>query len=411
MKKAITLTLQELYNSSKITASVEDAIKAKENFSRVQYEYCNKICKLKCKSFEDVRLDSSHVDILIVQDHAAIRDGYKSASRIEDVHKNIIEKLCEIHFSDLTYRLTNALKCQLRDEDLVKGKPPSVVVQSKCHPYLQKEVDSAKPRVIISLGSNATKALGYTKKSNYTNRGEILDGKVVLTLHPKITTMIRQNSSGAMWGPDYWEVISNDFAKAAKLARGELVIGALLDCVQDHKQNIWVTRSMEDVLVAASEILSLSSSKVISFDTETTGLDRYADDAKLLCIQFGYKTAGGVRRAIVIPLWHRENKYYDPNLAWDYVKEILVGPQPKIAHNGKYDILYIYETTKVRVKNLMTDTMLALHNLNSGAQGCYGLKVAVWDHLPDLGLSGYEDLLPKLTKPSKEEPENATEVE
>jgi uracil-DNA glycosylase family 4 len=403
VKKTIQLTLQELYDKPKITASVEEAIRSKEDFSRVQPEYCTKICRLKCKSFTNVALNHDEVDVLIVQDHSAYRDGYKDANRLEQTYRNIIAELCRINLEGLTYRITNALKCQVDEEDLTKGnKPPSVITQSKCHPYLQREVELVKPKAIISLGNNATKALGYPKKSNYTHRGEILDSKVVLTLHPKVTTMIRQNASGKLWGPDYWGVISNDFAKAGRIARGELELVPLAQGIEVQKSNIFVTRSIDDVRKVIDEIFTLPENKVISFDTETTGLDRYADDAKLLCIQFGYKVNGRYK-AVVIPLWHRENSYYVPSEAWTFVRDLLESNRPKIAHNGRYDILYIHATTGVRVKNLINDTMLALHNLNSGAQGTFSLKTAVWDHLADLNVGGYEDLLPKLTKKVKEE--------
>src|ERR1700739_4562022 len=121
-------------------------------------------------------------------------------------------------------------------------------------------------------------------------------------------------------------------------------------------------------------LYSLPSNAGVSFDTETTSLDGMSADARLLTIQFGYRNQ--VTREIeswVIPLWHRDNKTYDPQKAWDMISPWLQGPQPKLAHNGKFDILYIYYTTGIRVKNLVLDTMLVLHDIDSGAQGTYGL--------------------------------------
>lgn len=402
MKKTIELTLQELYNKPKITPSIEQAILAKEDFSFIQENYCNKVCKLKCKSYNNVNLDNDRVDVLIVQDHRAYRDGYKDGDKLERTYRTIIEELCRRNLQGLTYRVTNSLKCNLQEEDLNKGnKPPTFTIQSKCHPYLKKEIELTRPRVLISLGTNSTKAIGIKNKSNYTNRGEIVDN-VVLTLHPKVTTMIRQNAAGKMWGPDFWQIIDQDFAKAGRLARGELVIPSVEEGIERQKPNIFVTKSMADVLAAIKELLSLSPTKLLSYDIETTGLDRYAPDAKLLCVQFGYRLPSGQIRAIVFPLWHRVNTWYDPQKAWEQIVAILLGPNPKMGHNVKYDILYTHAVTGVRVNNVVMDTMLALHNLNSGVQGTYGLKIAVWDHLADLGIGGYEDLLPKLTKPAKE---------
>lgn len=408
MIKIKDMSLEELYAKPKITPSVETAIVSKEDFTRIQPNYCEKVCKLKCKSYTNVQLDHREVDVLILQDHTAPRDGYKDGERIERSHQAIITELCRRNLQGLSYKLINVMKCKLEDEDMARGnKPPTSAVQLKCSPYLKKEIELSNPKVIISLTNNATKVLGL-KKSNYTNRGEI-HGNVVLTLHPKITLMIRQNASGKMWGSDYWEVIDRDFNKAGRMARGELQVPELDISIERQKSNIFICRTIEDVLKAYKELLALPPRRIISFDTETTGLDPWHPDAKLLTIQFGYRLSNGNIRSIVIPLRHRENKGYDPDVAWGFVKVILESNLPKIGHNVKFDILYIYATTGVRVKNVVFDTMLILHNMNSGIQGNYGLKRAVWDFLPESGLGGYEDKLPKLTEEKKDEEEENVE--
>lgn len=407
MIKIKDLSLEELYTKPKITPSIEAAIISKEDFSHIQPNYCDKVCKLKCKNYENVELDHREVDVLIIQDHDAYKDGYKDAERVERSHRAILTELCRRNLQGLSYKITNVLKCQIEEEDLSRGhKPPTTAVQLKCAPYLKKEIELSKPRVIISLTNNATKVLGL-KKSNYTNRGEI-HGNIVLTLHPKIALMIRQNSSGKMWGSDYWEVIDRDFNKAGRMAKGELNVPELDSAIERHKTSLLITRSLEDVRTASNEILSLPLTRIISFDTETTGLDPWDREAKLLTIQFGYRLPTREIRSIVIPLWHRENKNYDPNVAWQMIIPILEGSLPKIGHNVKFDVLYIYATTGIRVKNIVYDTMLILHNLNSGIQGNYGLKRAVWDHLPESGLGGYEDKLPNLTKIKEQEEEDDT---
>jgi hypothetical protein len=42
------------------------------------------------------------------------------------------------------------------------------------------------------------------------------------------------------------------------------------------------------------------------------------------------------------------------------------------------------------------DGLLATHLLDSGANGTFSLKAAVSDFMPESGLQGYEDLLPKI---------------
>jgi DNA polymerase I-like protein with 3'-5' exonuclease and polymerase domains len=214
--------------------------------------------------------------------------------------------------------------------------------------------------------------------------------------------MIRQNASGAMWGNDYFEIIRRDFEKAARIVRGELVMKDLQASIEEQRKNILIARSLDDVRAIVQKIISLPEGYIVSVDTETTGLDGMAEDARLLTIQFGWKDEGGVYVAGVIPLWHRENNRYKAEDAWALLVPILVSERIlKVLHNAKFDILYIYHTTGVRLKGVEFDTMLMMHAISSGEQGCYSLKTAMWDWAPDLGIAGYEDLLPKLTKRKK----------
>lgn len=412
MAKISDLPLNELYQR-KITASVEAVIHIKEDFSKISPTFCDAVCKLKCKSYETVTLAKNPVDILIVQDHEAPAGKWdKFPGQQEQLQRDIIFHLCKAAgFGDLKYRLVNLLKCGTNSEDFPNGKAPTATTLMKCRPYLWQEIETCKPKVIISLSTAVTKALGYKKHSNTGNRGEYVDN-VVITIHPRALTMIRQNASGAFWGQELYGVILRDFKKAAAMARGELNPPKLEDAIQFYKENrIRIAESIEDVKEFMGILNSLSMSSIISVDTETTGFDGLAPDAKLLCIQFGYRDPVDKQvKALVIPLWHRENTFYSGDEAWELVKPFLEGDRPKVLHNGKFDILYIWFTTKVRVKNVAFDTLLLLHSLDSGAQGTYSLKTAVWDIVPWTGLGGYEDLLPKLTK-SKDLPGEESDEE
>jgi hypothetical protein len=286
----------------------------------------------------------------------------------------------------------------------------------KCKPYLWEEIKRCKPKVIISLATAVTKALGYKKHSNTGNRGEYIDN-VVITIHPRALVMIRQNASGQFWGQELYGVILRDFKKAAAMARGELKPPPLEEAIEFYKrERIRIARSIEDVKEFMSIIDGLPSNSIVSVDTETSGLNGLDPQAKLLCIQLGYRDpVDKLVKALVIPLWHRENTAYSGDDAWELVKSFLEGPRSKTFHNAKFDILYIWFTTGVRVKNLAFDTLLVLHSLDSGAQNCFSLKTAVWDIVPWTGLGGYESLLPPLTKtkdlPSEEPEEDEEEPE
>lgn len=413
MAKLTALPLEELYDRPRITLAVEQAILEKEDFSQVRPQYCSKVCRLRCKRYSDVgvvRLLDREYDVLVIQDHPALPDlKYdKSSQHNENVNQRILRALFGLTFpKTATFHVLNLLKCGVTAADMSKGKAPSASVLLKCRPYLIEEIRRFRPKVIISLTTTVTKALGL-KKANAANRGEIHltpDGiPVIITLHPKATLMIRQTASGAMWGPDYWGILLHDFKKARAIYDKALPLAGLDHGVEQAKKRIFVCRSLEDVEKACNEVLERGKGSVVSFDTETTGLDPWAPDAKLLTIQFGYRGQDGKIHSAVIPLWHRDNKMYDAARAWEIVAPLLMmADLRKIGHNVKFDILYIYATTGVRVRGLELDTMLVLHNINSGVQGNYSLKTAVWDWLPESDLGGYEDKLPRLTKGGNDE--------
>lgn len=411
--KTSDLPLNELYEK-KITKSVEVAIQSKEDFSQISPSYCERVCKLKCKRPEKVSLLKGKVDILIIQDHAMPRGRFdRTEDASELIQRRIIDFICEkAGFGGLTYRTVNLLKCFPDTVDTPKGKSPTIAILQKCKPYLMEEIRASEPKVIISLSTAVTKTLGYTKFSNTNNRGEIVGGNVVITLHPRVLTMIRQNASGKMWGSDYFGVILRDFKKAARIARGELKIIPLEEALELQRANIKVCASLEEVATMVEQINSLPENQLISFDTETTGLDPMDKDARILCAQFGWRDVTIDKIvSVVVPLWHRDNTAYDPDVAWKMLVPLLLSPHIlKVTQNGKFDYLYVYHTTGVRMQGWELDVMLMNHALSSGEQGCYGLKSAIWDFAPELGIGGYENLLPKLTK-TKDIEEDSEEKE
>ncbi len=431
MAKLSDLSLDELYDRPKITTAVKTAIMLKEDFSKVAPRWCDKVCSLGCKNppTDTGILNTSKVDILFIQSHDALDDTKfgKSGERIEHSHRSILNYIVKKAQDEegvpfLNFGISNVTKCKITGASVKKGKPPSATHLLKCSPYLLEEIKLRKPKVIVSLTTESSKALG-SKLSNSRNCGEFeyvtVDGvqiPMVVTLHPKALIMLRQNSSGAFWGPDFYTIIKNDVRKALRIFEGKLKVPNLDASLEEAKKKIIVCRSINQVKFWAEKLKEIGrDGSVLSFDIETTGLDAYAEDAKILTVQFGWRReVDGVIVSIVIPLWHRENTGYSADEAWTHLVEILTDENiRKIGHNVKFDIIYVMRTKGVRLKGLLFDTMLMLHSIDSGQQGMYGLKRNVWNHLPESGLGGYEDKLPKLAKKKKsgEEEEDSEESE
>lgn len=406
------LSLDELYAKEKKTKAVEIQIIAKSDFSKMNMQWCDSVCKLKCKDPSSIKLLSAPVDILIIQDHQAPPGKFdRWPGQQEGTQMGVVNFLAkEAGFHGLTYRIASLLKCPATHEDFPNGKPPTQTTLQKCAPYLQGEIERTKPKVIISLATAVTKTLGLTKHSNTGNRGEIAfteDGiPVVISLHPRILTFIRQNARGSagMWGPDYMKVIQRDFEKAKQLVTGAIKYSpqTLDEAIARVKaKHIRVAKTIDDVRNFVAELWALPEEQIVSWDTETTSLDPLDPHLKILTTQYGWRDENGDLVTVVIPLWHRENKGYDPYEAWELVKPYMLSERPKVGHNIKYDVLATYWCTGIRVKGVRFDTLLLIHSIYSGQQGCYGLKVAAWDYLLETGLPGYEDKLGKLSDLAK----------
>ena len=416
--KLQTLSLDDLYSKSKITPAVAKQIILKTDFSTIDTRYCENVCKLKCKNPHIVSLTNREVDIAIIQDHGSPPQKFRSSKEQEAIQKGVINTLTKLAgFGNLSYSVLNLLKCEPTEEDFPEETPPTQTTLQKCFPYLKQELLIAKPKVIISLGTATTKMLGLPKKSNTGNRGEICItpfGPVVLSLHPRILSFIRQNARGSagMWGADYLKVIQRDFEKARDIATGKFKFdeNTFRQSVSKlEKERIILARSLDDVKRIVDIINSLNPDSIIAFDTETTSLDPLSPTLKILMIQFGWRDPLTNKIvAGVIPLYHRENNYYNPDEAWALVEPILLGPRAKVGHNSKYDVLVIYFSKGIRVNNVLFDSLLLLHSEESGIQGCYGLKTACWDHLYMNGYAGYEDDLGDLKNLKLEE---ATDIE
>lgn len=406
------LSLDELYAKEKKSKAVEIQIIAKSDFDNINLRWCDNLCKLKCKEPDRVKLIRQEVDILIIQDHQAPPGRFdKWDGQQEGVQMGVVNFLAkEAGFHGLKYQISSLLKCSATEDDFPNGKPPTQTTMQKCSPYLLAEIERCKPKVIISLATAVTKTLGLNKHSNTGNRGEIafMDYgiPVVISLHPRILTYIRQNARGSagMWGPDYLKVIQRDFEKARDLAVGKLKYSktTLSEAINSLKENnIRVAKSIDDVRAFMDEIWALPETQVVSWDTETTSLDPLDPYLKLLTTQYGWRAADGSLQTVVLPLWHRENSFYDPYEAWELIKPYMLSARPKVGHNIKYDILATYWSTGVRVQGIQFDTLLLIHSIYSGQQGCYGLKVATWDYLTEMGIGGYEDMLGKLSDLAK----------
>lgn len=227
---------------------------------------------------------------------------------------------------------------------LVKGK----YIRAEFAPELTRlgdELLSVNPNLIIAFGNTATWALlgqaaiskhrGTTSLSTHTASGF----KVLGTYHP--AAVLRQ-----------WElrpVVVVDLMKAKREAE--------YPDIRRPKRQIWIEPSLEDIYEFDARYLQKAS--LLSVDIETAG-------NQITCIGF----AANERVAIVIPIFdpRKLGRSYWPNerterRAWDYIRDVLQRPTPKLFQNGLFDIAFLWRAYGIKVINAAHDTMLLHHAL------------------------------------------------
>lgn len=396
-KRIDVLPLEELYER-KMTPAILKHVIAKENFTSISKVYCEKACVLSPSEKENCgkhKISDEKVDVLLVLPNPAPRDRYREGAKLDEGYLKVINYLVKEYFDPVkvSFAVTYAMRCRPTEEKT------AVTALRRCTPYLAQEVAQRAPRIVLGLGVDVGKSLGLKKASRGLVASLNAFGHtfhLLTTIHPKILTMIRQNASGQFWGPDYLDLLRRDFKKAADVASGRVALLPVDRAIEVVKQRITVASSLEEIerFVKFVEKQSEKDPMLVSWDTETSGLDPWNEDARFLCHQFGYRAADGICESFVIPLWHKDNRAYRANDAWKLVVRVLENENVhKVTHNGAFDMIYTKVSTGVDVKSVKFDTMLLLHSQNSGMQGQYDLKTSTADLLFEMQLGGYEDLL------------------
>ena len=211
---------------------------------------------------------------------------------------------------------------------------------------LREEVLSIMPNLIVALGNTATwaflgrtaiaKTRGVVQLSTHT-----VDGfKVLPTYHP--AAVMRQ------WNLN--RIVVQDLIKAKR--------ESAFPEMRRPKREIWIEPTLEDIY--EFDRLHIQPCESLAVDIETIGCD-------ITCI--GFAPSKGV--AIVIPfiVLERTARPYWPDIAtelraWNFVREILKRPTPKVFQNGLYDIAFLWRAGRIAVHGAEHDTMLLHHALN-----------------------------------------------
>ena len=243
-----------------------------------------------------------------------------------------------------------------------------------CKFILDAEVSAVDPDILVPLGNQALRYcighVGLTKSRGNASEEEVV-GRTRIVL-----PMMNPKSVGTK--PIYKDYILCDLDRLSELYKNGMT-----------KVSGVGYRSLDTVSEVARELSRMADeSRIISFDIETTGLDPFSDDSRVICISLTDRTHYGV----VIPLGHPESPFSgdDLDIVSSLVRELLESDIPKVAHNGKFDIKWLLHRMRINVRNFSFDTMLAHYLCVSEERGTQGLKSQAWEYT-DMG--GYDNEL------------------
>ena len=264
---------------------------------------------------------------------------------------------------------TSLVKCRHPQED---PKPNHI---ENCRPLIEAEITAVDPDIIVPMGNKSLKftvgKVGLTKMRGNAQEVKFMGRKRIILpmMHPRSVRI----------KPAYKDMILKD-----------------LDTLKDLHENGMTTvsnvdyRSLETVEDVKAEILRLKKeAKILCFDLETTGKSPYLPESKIVCISLTDKTHYGV----VIPLYKHDSPFWgwEKGTVVKMIRWLMEDPSiPKVAHNGKFDIEWLYYWLDIDVKNFSFDTMLAHYLCISEEQGTQGLKSQAWE-FTDMG--GYDNEL------------------
>lgn len=251
-------------------------------------------------------------DIMIINASAGDKDEESGEATMEGIVRRTLEN-CDYDLDKVYY--TNAIKCRTP-----KGYKIKVSEIKKCRDYLQEEIKKVKPKYVLLLGAQACQAALDMKMSELQGTPYKKDG---ITYY-------------STYSP---RVLYYDAAKAPQVERElrsflELTKGNKVN--KKGKLNTILLTSLEEVKEAFKDYKK--KYKSISYDIESTGLDRFEDDITL----FGF---GNNKVQYQIPLMVKysplEFKPIARKVIMQYAIKQIQTFRWQIAANGKFDDLFL----------------------------------------------------------------------
>ena len=204
--------------------------------------------------------------VMIIGDNPGFVDDRKDEIFTGKVGDLLRKLFSDFHVDPDDFYFTNAVKCRTPEK-----KQASAKQMKACKPYLEEEIEEVNPQFILLLGAIAVKSvLGKAKITEI--HGSIIEKEGITympTFHPAM----------AIRDPKKLGPIRNDIRKFIGLITGKSIEAKA-------KLNFEIVNDTDTLYRCIKDI---ESNDKASLDLETTGLNRFAIDAKVTTVIVGVK--------------------------------------------------------------------------------------------------------------------------
>lgn len=256
------------------------------------------------------------------------------------------------------YYLTNIVKCRPPKN----ATPEQLEIDICTTRYLQQEIRTLKPNVIVAVGSTALKHLVPLCPAGVTDaRGHVFEsryGKVIPIVHPSFV---------ARGNPEYWAITVQDLKRVKQHSSSP-----------DFRRPVYrfnISPSLQDVQAMANKIIN--ENLPVSFDLETLGQD---EQTNILCCGFAWSPSDALcvpfLRRGGYPYWRND---YEEEKAWEAICGIFDSQVLKITQNGfTFDLpVLMYLGVKFGLHSVV-DTLVKHHVVATELPHSLGFLTSVY---------------------------------
>lgn len=288
--------------------------------------------------------------------------------------------------------ISNSVRCRPPG-----NRTPTAAEIAACRPYLIEEIRQINPRVILTVGGVALKAVYDKTAALKDNLGQVLTQPetgvpVIPTYHPAY--LMRGN-----WAIS--TLVEAHMAKAKSVADGSIRIQSL-----DEAQAGWkACTTLRDVLELVEYLLS-DEVGAITLDSETTGLNWMEDEVLAISFSALDKSLRAVRHGWTVPIMHRKEKNDESPLVpcWEpdeigplmnALGAVMSSPKPKSIQNSIFDIKFFERSSADKcvlpsvatvfgwhLRNLRYDPMLLQRLVNENLPANETTMLSLYTDMP-----------------------------